>query len=370
MKAVKRARCECGYNSNVDGKNKTPKCPKCNQTLKLSSDWYVRGQHNGEMIFKNCGALKKDAEAYIASCVIAKRTGSIMPGAEPVKTWEDGLAEFEKAEMKASTREYYKYVLISLTEEFRGINLIDLTPERLSNFTQERKSQGLSARTIAGDIATVKRLFTLVTRNLSAKQYPRLHEAMLDIQKVEKPAINNYKDDFFTSEEIKTMIAEAPEHLALAIRIQIETGLRPGNVYSLQFSDIAEDGTITLQAERMKNGETFVTSISSSLLHAIKVYAMKNGYREYLFPSRTGSGHVHDMRSAWTTMCSKAKVTGTPHKLRHSFASIMLAQDVPLVVVSELMGHQDIGITKKRYGHLEHGKKRDVLADYRARLAL
>lgn len=370
MKAVKRAKCKCGYNTNTDGKNKSPKCPKCSEPLTLSNDWYARGQHNGEMIFKNCGALKKDAEAYIASCTIAKRTGSIMPGTEPIKTWEDGLAEFDKAEMKPKTREFYKYSLVNLTKEFSGINLVDLTPERLSNFVSKRKSQGLSTRTIAGDISTVKRLFTLVTRYLSAKQYPRLHEAMLDIQKVEKPNINNYKDDFFTSEEVKKMIAVAPEALALSIRLQIETGLRPGNVYSMKFTDLSEDGTITLPADRMKNNKQFVTTISKELLHSIRLYALKNGYREYLFPSPTGKGHVHDMGSSWDTMCKKAGITGTPHKLRHSFASILLSQDVPLVVVSDLLGHNNINITKARYGHLEHEKKRNTLSDYRDRLAL
>ena len=41
-----------------------------------------------------------------------------------------------------------------------------------------------------------------------------------------------------------------------------------------------------------------------------------------------------------------------PHELRHSGASLMLAQGTPLHVVSEVLGHASIAITKGVYGHL------------------
>lgn len=42
----------------------------------------------------------------------------------------------------------------------------------------------------------------------------------------------------------------------------------------------------------------------------------------------------------------------SPHELRHSAASILLAQGVPLEVVSEILGHSSIRVTKDVYGHL------------------
>lgn len=49
-----------------------------------------------------------------------------------------------------------------------------------------------------------------------------------------------------------------------------------------------------------------------------------------------------------------------PHEARHSAASVMLAQGVPLEVVSEVLGHSSIYITKDVYGHLVEGAKRDA----------
>ena len=47
-----------------------------------------------------------------------------------------------------------------------------------------------------------------------------------------------------------------------------------------------------------------------------------------------------------------------PHELRHTGASLMLAGGTPLHVVSEVLGHASIAITKDVYGHLAEGDKR------------
>ncbi|WP_168207350.1 tyrosine-type recombinase/integrase [Microlunatus elymi] len=49
-----------------------------------------------------------------------------------------------------------------------------------------------------------------------------------------------------------------------------------------------------------------------------------------------------------------------PHELRHSGASLMLAQGTDLYVVSEVLGHASIAITKDIYGHLVEGHKREA----------
>jgi integrase len=49
-----------------------------------------------------------------------------------------------------------------------------------------------------------------------------------------------------------------------------------------------------------------------------------------------------------------------PHELRHSGASLMLAQGTPLHVVAEILGHASIVVTKDVYGHLIEGDKRSA----------
>jgi hypothetical protein len=47
-----------------------------------------------------------------------------------------------------------------------------------------------------------------------------------------------------------------------------------------------------------------------------------------------------------------------PYDLRHSFASLLLTQGAPIAYVSEQMGHQNIQLTVKLYGHLQPGGNR------------
>ncbi|GBE21991.1 MAG TPA: site-specific integrase [Actinobacteria bacterium] len=60
-------------------------------------------------------------------------------------------------------------------------------------------------------------------------------------------------------------------------------------------------------------------------------------------------------------LCARADLGHwTPHEMRHSAASIMLAQGTPLWVVSEVLGHASVAITKDIYGHLMGGEKQEA----------
>jgi integrase len=50
----------------------------------------------------------------------------------------------------------------------------------------------------------------------------------------------------------------------------------------------------------------------------------------------------------------------TLHKLRHTFASLLLARGVRIPKVSYLLGHRDSNITLKVYAHFVEDKKNDV----------
>ena len=47
------------------------------------------------------------------------------------------------------------------------------------------------------------------------------------------------------------------------------------------------------------------------------------------------------------------------HELRHTFASILINQDVPLLNVSTFLGHSDLSTTANIYAHLDKSKKQE-----------
>jgi integrase len=81
-----------------------------------------------------------------------------------------------------------------------------------------------------------------------------------------------------------------------------------------------------------------------------------------IFTSRVGTAIDPDnFAKQFVRLCRSAGLGHWhPHEARHSAASVMLAQGVPLEVVSEVLGHSSIYITKDVYGHLVEGAKRDA----------
>ena len=83
-----------------------------------------------------------------------------------------------------------------------------------------------------------------------------------------------------------------------------------------------------------------------------------------IFASETGAPlDPENFSRAFAKLCNRAGLGHWhPHELRHSGASLILAQGTSLHVVSEILGHASITITKDVYGHLVEGDRRAVAA--------
>ena len=60
---------------------------------------------------------------------------------------------------------------------------------------------------------------------------------------------------------------------------------------------------------------------------------------------------AHDALPRWTF-----------HELRHTAASLMLAQGIPLKVVQEILGHRQLSLTADIYSHLYDSAREDAAA--------
>jgi integrase len=74
----------------------------------------------------------------------------------------------------------------------------------------------------------------------------------------------------------------------------------------------------------------------------------------YVFTSNVGTPlDPRNVAKRFLSACRKAKIgKWHPHELRHTAASLMLANGVPLQVVSDILGHASIRITSDVYGHV------------------
>lgn len=85
--------------------------------------------------------------------------------------------------------------------------------------------------------------------------------------------------------------------------------------------------------------------------------------RGLVFPSDRGTPRsAGNAWLSWKRLQRRLGIDGdhTVHDLRHTFATLALDAGVPLWKVSKMLGHRDITITLKTYGHLTHEGREDV----------
>jgi integrase/recombinase XerD len=140
------------------------------------------------------------------------------------------------------------------------------------------------------------------------------------------------------------------------ILLLLRTGIRIGEALGLTMNDIdlAERKIRLLEGE--KNSVGRVVYLSDDALFALKRWlTIRNREEAYLFyGQRHGSLCYSAARSRFMHYIRKARLEHkgyTVHSCRHTFASELLNAGMRLEVLQQLMGHQDIEVTR-RYARL------------------
>lgn len=136
------------------------------------------------------------------------------------------------------------------------------------------------------------------------------------------------------------------DHLTPVVLLAMNTGMRRGELLSLQWSDInLEAKVITIQAQNAKNGRQRHIPLNTEALSVLTRWAKQCD----------GQGRVfepNDPKKGWLALLQEAKIANFRfHDLRHDFASKLVRKGVDLNTVRELLGHSDITMTL-RYAHL------------------
>jgi integrase/recombinase XerD len=136
----------------------------------------------------------------------------------------------------------------------------------------------------------------------------------------------------------------------------LRTGIRIGEALGLRVNDLDIKGRKVHLYEGEKNSMGRVVYLSDDALFAIKLWLRRRDKnKEFVF---YGQGHGHLCYSTGRYLFVKyLKKTGldqkgyTVHCLRHTFASELLNAGMRLECLQQLLGHQDIEVTR-RYARL------------------
>ncbi len=141
------------------------------------------------------------------------------------------------------------------------------------------------------------------------------------------------------------------DHIKPLVLLSINTGLRRGELFSLERADVdIERGIITVKGTTSKTGQTRYTPLNSEAIEVLSAW-MEQTAGKLVFPGKNGD-RLNSAKSAWRKLMKDAKITNFRwHDMRHSFASRLVMAGIDLNTVRELLGHSDIKMTL-RYAHL------------------
>ena len=356
-------------------------CPSCHVRKVHSDKWYVRITRQGVTTIKAISSRRQGAVDYLHAAKDAARRGQLLPGEEKTISWADAKKEFLKwiysGNLATETRSWYKGQMAHLSRFFTE-DLQEITVKRVEDYRDSRML-AVAPKTVAEEIKTLKRVYSLHCRWNSARKAPTLHAVAADLVKVEMPKYNNKRTRFLSEAEVKLILKKCTvPHLKLAIQIALSTGLRHGNIMALEWKQIDFiNRTITFKPEDMKSKRLHVSPVMEHL--ATELVAWRKAQKRispFVFPSPSVPGQaVDNMRTTWENLiiaCNEDLVKRKQpllddvvfHTLRHTFASHFLMNGGDLATLSELLDHASIQITKDRYGHLSGEHKRKAIDSF------
>lgn len=179
------------------------------------------------------------------------------------------------------------------------------------------------------------------------------------------------RDAFLSHALLREQEGRLPHRLRVMWELRVKTGLRPEEAYALHLGDVDLMGK-TLRVERAaslgqikatKTNERRAVDLSDGLtgllaeyVDFVKVEAVASNLAEphWLFPGRAGAlateADERWHRDLFKQVVGAAKLPAfVPYDLRHTFASLLLSSNVPLLYVSKQLGHAKATTTLDHY---------------------
>lgn len=197
---------------------------------------------------------------------------------------------------------------------------------------------------------------------------------------INSPKLSRTLPKYLSEKEVEKLLKAAEQRpdseglrLIALLEILYATGLRASELVGLPLSSISRDGRILII--RGKGGKERMLPLSEPASDAICAYKkvrdsfMPKGQHEagtdWLFPSRARQGYL--TRARFGQLIKELAVEAgldprrvSPHVLRHSFASHLLARGADLRSLQQMLGHSDIATTQI-YTHVQQKRLRQLL---------
>jgi integrase/recombinase XerD len=260
---------------------------------------------------------------------------------------EKGLSKSTQASYESDIEQFLNFLKQKKVDTVHNV-----TKQHLTDFLYLKKVQGTSASSLARKGATLRGFFKFLLRdNLISKNPAEI---------LTSPKTWHLLPEVLTLEEIEKLLSTPDEKKDLGLRdraileFMYATGTRVSEAVHMKLVDLnMEIG----YARCLGKGEKErIIPMGSKALNMIQKYLTRvrpkilgKKVSEYLFVTSRGGSLTR--QALWLRIKDYVHESGikknvTPHTLRHSFATHLLAGGADLRAVQEMLGHTDISTTQ------------------------
>jgi integrase/recombinase XerC len=236
--------------------------------------------------------------------------------------------------------------------------LRDVSPEQVKSFLGFLGTQNYSKSTIARKLATLRSFYKFCLRRGYIKSHP--------LAAIRTPKQEKRLPKFLELEQINRLLSTPDDGTLLGARdramleVLFSTGVRVSELVDLDFAEV--DFQTQVIRVRGKGKKQRTTPIGPTAIAAINKYLELRRMdpragsfdQQALFVNKHGQRlSTRSVRRKLDKYLTEAGLDPSisPHTLRHSFATHMLANGADLRSVQELLGHQSLSTTQI-YTHL------------------
>jgi integrase len=316
---------------------------------------------------------RKDAAAKLELLLKARAEGQAMAADRSTAAFlTEWLAVVKNTVAPGTFERYEQYVRVHAIPALGRIRLGRLTPQHFQRLYQEKLAAGLSPTTVShlrtvlhGAFAEAVR-WGLVPRNVVALVRPprKVHVEVVALTVGEARAL---------------MAAAAGTRFEVLFVLALKTGMRRGELLALRWEDVDLDkgvlqvrGTLRRTREGLKFGTPKTAAARRKVVLSPSSVAALGRHRARQQQERQAAGELWQdfglvfpntlgrpmeprclLSDVYRPLLERARLPPiTFHTLRHTAATLLLAEGEHPKVVQELLGHAQVSITLDRYSHM------------------
>jgi integrase len=314
--------------------------------------WYADFyDQQGKRVQESTGtANRRDAATFLALRISeVKRGVYVKPVIVSLEDFGKRFLDYARTHKRSWRRD--EQMLGHLKRHFGKVNLGDIQALRVEEYQQKRIKEVCPA-TVNRELALLKHMFNVAERW-------SLHQGANPVRLVKFLPEDNLQFQTLSPEDERKLLASSPPYLRELILFAINTGLRCGDIFHLQWQEVDfEQRRLSIIMRKTRNTlEVPLNDTAAGILEARQ--AVRHG--PYVFYNPATGDRFHDLKLGLKSALKRAGLSGiTWHTFRHTFASRLTRGGVDLVTVKELLGHSTIVVTM-RYAHSNDEAKRRAI---------